>query len=55
MAATAKLLISPLVGEMPSFGKEGRTEGALSRRRIKSHLRALSRSQCAGRHCRCRE
>ncbi|RWP27468.1 MAG: hypothetical protein E5Y62_32470 [Mesorhizobium sp.] len=23
----AKLLISPLVGEMPSFGKEGKTEG----------------------------
>jgi hypothetical protein len=25
---TAKLPISSLVGEMPSFGKEGKTEGA---------------------------
>jgi hypothetical protein len=27
-ALSAKLLISSQVGEMPSFGKEGRTEGA---------------------------
>ncbi|TIL41047.1 MAG: hypothetical protein E5Y86_32200 [Mesorhizobium sp.] len=26
-SAAPKLPISPLVGEMPSFGKEGRTEG----------------------------
>ncbi|TIP25294.1 MAG: hypothetical protein E5X67_25435 [Mesorhizobium sp.] len=31
-ALSAKLPISPQVGEMPSFGKEGRTEGGASLR-----------------------
>ncbi|RWO27743.1 MAG: hypothetical protein EOS11_33630 [Mesorhizobium sp.] len=31
---SAELPISPLEGEMPSFGKEGRTEGAATERNV---------------------
>ncbi|SDK53971.1 hypothetical protein SAMN05428953_116134 [Mesorhizobium muleiense] len=40
---SAKLPISPLVGEMPSFGKEGRTEGGATELDLSSFEVVLQR------------